>query len=243
MFSKYIIDYQKNIFEELSTSVEFEDIVTGRKGTNLIDYKNTLIPIVRTTTNYTKPAQKFLPIHYDIIENIKKISNMEGLELNNALIEIYDHRYRKMKFHSDQALDITEDSYVCIFSCYDSYSNLRKLKIKEKNTKKESEILLEHNSVIIFSTETNKNYLHKIILETNNTQNKWLGITFRLSKTYIQFINEVPYFYQSYKILRMANQNEIKKFRKLKSDENEKTDHNYSDIDYTLSVSDTLPIK
>ena len=243
MFSKVILNYQKNIFEELSTSIIFEDIVTGRKGTNIVDYKNDLIPIVRTTTNYNKPTQKFLPIHYDIIENIKKVSNIKDLELNNALIEIYDNQYRTMGFHSDQALDLTENSYICIFSCYDNNSSLRKLKIKEKSTKKESEIVLDHNSVIIFSTETNKKYLHKIILDTNKSQNLWLGITFRLSKTFIQFINEIPYFYKSNKILRLANQDEIIKFRKLKGDENANTEHNYSDIDYTLSASDILFIK
>ena len=243
MFNKFTLDYQKNIFEELSTSIIFEDIVTGRKGTNIVDYKNDLIPIVRTTTSYNKPAQKFLPIHYDIIENIKKVSNIKDLELNNALIEIYDNQYRTMGFHSDQALDLTENSYICIFSCYDNNSSLRKLKIKEKSTKKESEIVLDHNSVIIFSTETNKKYLHKIILDTNKSQNLWLGITFRLSKTFIQFINEIPYFYKSNKILRLANQDEIIKFRKLKGDENANTEHNYSDIDYTLSASDILFIK
>jgi len=243
MFNKFTLDYQKNIFEELSTSIIFEDIVTGRKGTNIVDYKNDLIPIVRTTTNYNKPTQKFLPIHYDIIENIKKVSNIKDLELNNALIEIYDNQYRTMGFHSDQALDLTENSYICIFSCYDNNSSLRKLKIKEKSTKKESEIVLDHNSVIIFSTETNKKYLHKIILDTNKSQNLWLGITFRLSKTFIQFINEIPYFYKSNKILRLANQDEIIKFRKLKGDENANTEHNYSDIDYTLSASDILFIK
>jgi hypothetical protein len=243
MFTKFTLDNQTNTFDELSTSIEFENILNGRKGANLIDYKNNLVPIVRTTTNYNNPIQKFLPIHYDIIENIKKISNIEGLELNNALIEIYDNQYRTMGFHSDQALDLVENSYICIFSCYDHDSSLRKLKIKEKSTNKESEILLDNNSIIIFSTETNKNYVHKIILETNKSQNKWLGITFRLSKTFVQFVNEIPHFYKSDTILRIANQEEIIKFRKLKGDENSKTDYNSLDIDYTISVSDTLQIK
>ena len=36
MFEKYIID-QNNIFEELSRSIDFEDITKGRKGAVLVD--------------------------------------------------------------------------------------------------------------------------------------------------------------------------------------------------------------
>ena len=244
MFTKFIIDYQKNIFEELSKSIEFDDLIVGRKGANIVDYKNNLVPIVRTTTNYNKPTQKFLPIHYNIIENIKKSSKIEGLELNNALIEIYDSQYRTMGFHSDQAMDLAENSYICIFSCYDDpLSDIRKLKIKNKETDEHSEIQLEHNSVTIFSTETNKKHLHRIILETNKLNSKWLGITFRLSKTFIQFINEIPYFYPGDKVLRMSNEEEKKLFRKYKGIENSKIGYDYPEIDYTISIGDMIPIK
>ncbi len=243
MFTKFTLEARPNIFNELSKSIELEDIVVGRKGATLVDYKNDLIPIIRTTTNYNKPVQKFLPVHYDIIENIKKISNIDGLELNNALVEIYDNQYRKMGYHSDQVLDLADDSYICVFSCYDNPNSIRKLKIKDKNTQKESEILLEHNSVVIFSTETNKKYMHKIVLETNKSQNVWLGLTFRLSKTFIHFIDDKPYFYKSDRVLRICNQNEKNEFRKLKGDENSKINHKQLDIDYTISIGDTLPIR
>lgn len=242
-FTKFIIDYKTNIFEELSTSAQFEDTHNGRKGKNLIDYKNNLVPIIRTTTIYNKPAQKFLPIHHNIIENIKKISKIQDLELNNALIEIYDNRYRTMKFHSDQSLDLAENSYICVFSCYDDPTDIRKLKIKEKSSEEHSEILLEHNSVVIFSTETNKNYQHKIILETSKSKNRWLGITFRLSKTFIKFVNEIPYFNSNNKILRISNKDERKEFSKHKGIENLKNGYDYPEIDYTISISDTLPVK
>ena len=246
MFTKFTINYQTNIFEELSKSIEFEDIITGRKGANLVDYKNNLVPIVRTTIGYNKPSQKFSQIHYDIIENIKNISKIEGLELNNAMVELYDSQYRDMKFHSDQSLDLAENSYICVFSCYDDPNNpsdVRKLKIKEKTTELCSEILLEHNSVVIFSTDTNKKYVHKIVLETNKSTNKWFGITFRLSKTFIQFVNEIPYFYPSGKKLRIANKDERKEFARHKGIENLKIGYDYPEIDYAISISDTLPIK
>ena len=73
------------MFEQLSTYIQFENITTGRKRTNLVDNQNGLIPIVITTTIDNQPAQKFQPIHFEIIENIKQISQIQGLKLNILL--------------------------------------------------------------------------------------------------------------------------------------------------------------
>lgn len=243
MFEKYIIDYQDDIFEQLVNSCKFENITEGRKATNLIDYKNDLIPIVRTTSVYHESIQLFKPIHYDIIDKIKRITNNNYLKFNNALIEIYDSRYRNMKFHSDQALDLADDSFICLFSCYDKQKvNTRKLKIKNKTTLECSEISLDHNSVVLFSTTTNRNYLHKIVLEGNASNDKWLGITFRLSKTFVKFVDEIPYFYQTGIILKMANDDEKRQFIKYRSQENSSVTFCYPEINYTISVSDMLMV-
>lgn len=124
-----------------------------------MDNRNELIPIVRTTSPYTSPAQSFKEIHCEIINKIKEI--IPNIELNNAMIEIYNCEYKTMKYHSDQSLDLAEDSYICIFSCYSNpeSKSLRKLKIKEKGSDVESEIILKHNSVVIFSTELNNKVL------------------------------------------------------------------------------------
>lgn len=245
MFSKYIINFE-NLFDELLKSTEFEDITNGRKGAILVDYKNDLIPIVRTTTNYNKPVQKFLSIHHKIIDSIKEISNNHKLEFNNAMIEIYDSSYRTMGYHTDQALDLADDSYICIFSCYSDIStvDIRKLKLKNKITGECSEILLEHNSLVLFPVSTNSKYLHKIVLENMHMKDKkWLGITFRLSKTFINFVNEVPYFYPSNIILSLANEKEKQEFMKHKSSENLNIDYIYPDIHYTINLSDMMSIK
>ena len=260
MFSQFQIEFATNIFDELSKSTaEFENIIDGRLGANLIDYQNNLIPLVRTTTIYNKPPQIFLPIHYEIINKIKQVSDdtksKPKLNFNNAMIEIYDSRYTKMGYHTDQSLDLEPDSYICIFSCYDNplTPDIRKLKIKEKTTNNCSEFLLNHNSIVLFSLNTNSNHLHKIVLETNTSNTKWLGITFRLSKTFIQHIafrlsktfipcDTVPYFYQSKKVLRLANKEEKKAFMKYKGIENQTTDYVYPEIDYTVSVGDTISI-
>lgn len=243
MFEYYELESKTKYFNELSKLTEFEEVTKGRKGGVLVDYKDNTIPIIRTTSKYNKPSQKFLPIHYDIIQNIKKVTKNDKLEFNNALIEIYDSAYRTMKYHSDQALDMAEDSFICIFSCYDDPTYIRKLKIKNKTSGECCEISMNNNSIIIFSYEINYKHLHKIILDDPKADNKWLGITFRLSKTFIKFIDEKPYFSENGKLLRLANDDERKEFYKNRSKENIHIGYIYPDIDYTISVSDMLPIE
>ncbi len=246
MFTKCIIQ-QENVFDELSKSTKFDDVVNGRKGAILVDINNEdkLVPIVRTTTMYDKPAQHFLSIHYDLIENIKRTSNNPDLKFNNAMIEMYDSSYRTMKAHSDQALDLDPLSHICIFSCYNDpfipKSYMRKLKIQRKNSDDQFDIILEHNSFLLFSLDTNQRHLHKIVLEDSASNNyKWLGVTFRMSKTYIKFINEIPYFHSTNKVLRIASTDEKKGFYICRSKENQSVEYVYPEIDYTISVSDTL---
>lgn len=244
-FKKYTIkDHSfKDIFNELSESIEFENITKGREGAILVDCLNDLVPIIRTTTKYEKPAQNFLPIHRKIIEEIKKESNCEFLEFNNAMIEIYDSRYRKMGYHTDQSLDLAEDSWIAIFSCYSDpdTKNLRTLKIKQKNSEKEFSEILENNSVLLFSTSTNNKHLHKIVLDDfTEKDTKWLGLTLRLSKTYVKFIDNIPSI--NSEILTIANETEKKEFYKHKNLENAYIGYDYPEVNYTISISDTLPI-
>jgi len=257
MFTQFNLEFNENLFQELDESVQFENITDDRQIANLVLTNDMYVPIVRTTTKYNKPAQLFPKIYSDIADNIKNIAKTKDIhvDINNAMVEIYNTKYKTMKFHSDQALDLAKNSYICIFSCYsNSKADIRKLQIKNKsndNSSEYSEILMKDNSVIIFSTETNKKYLHKIILNNSNENNKniqdkqnnkWLGITFRLSHTFIKFINEVPYFMNNQE-LKIANDDERKEFYKCKGLENIKTDYNYPEIFYTISISDTLMIK
>ncbi len=243
MFTKIILDYDADLFSELQNTTNFENITKGRKGAVLVDIENDLIPTVRTTSKYLNPAQKFNSIHYDIMEKIKEKTNINKLKFNNALIEIYDNSYSTMGFHSDQALDLEGDSYIAIYSCYaDSNLNPRKLIIKNKITNKLSEILMNHNSVILFNLTTNQEHLHKIILDNINKDNQWLGITFRLSKTFIQHIDDIPYIYPTNNILRLANDLETKEFYKLRSEENKNIESKYPEINYSISPSDLIKV-
>ena len=233
-----MIDFKENIFVELTAGIKYESSTNARKNATLIDYSNGMVPLVRTTAQYNYPVQKFLPLHYQIMDKIRVATNKK-LEFNNAMVEIYDSSYRNMKYHSDQSLDLAEDSYICLFSCYNNHDAVaRKLKIKEKNTGNCSNVILDHNSAVLFSVATNKDFVHKIILD-KITDDQWLGITFRFSRTFIKFIDHVPYFING-KILKLANEDEIAEFRKYKGVENLQRDFKYPELSYTTSKSDLI---
>src|SRR6185503_2109304 len=115
-----------DFFNILEKSAHFENVAKGRKGAIILaERSNRLglslanaqeVPIklivsspniVRSTTQYKNPPTYFLPIHYQILDNIKKI--FPGFEANNAMIEIYDNSYKSMGYHSDLALDLADD--------------------------------------------------------------------------------------------------------------------------------------
>ena len=242
MFTKIYLDYENNLFDELHATIEFEDITKGRKGAVLIDKVNDIVPIVRTTTKYSKPAQQFKKIHHDIIDKIKQ--NYNGANFNNALAEIYDSEYTNMGFHSDQALDLAPNSHIAIYSCYsnDKVTNPRKLIIKDKTTNNITEITMEGNSVILFDLDTNGKHLHKIILEANNkTNDEWLGITSRMSKTFIDQTN--GNINGTDDKLTLADNVECKHFYKLRGEENKSVNFTYDKIAYTISPSDLMYVK
>jgi len=228
-------------FSQLTKDLQFEQLCKGRQGCNLYNPIMGFISIVRTTTEYQNPSQKFRLIHYQLMESIKQFKNVD---FNNALTEIYTSQSRKMKFHTDQTLDLLENSWICLYSCYEQIpenqtdlGNLRSLIIQEKGTDVLTKIPLYHNSIVMFSVATNKRYLHKIISEMP-INNKWLGITFRMSKTLIEIIDEIPYFAPTFPHLvrlRLATEEERKEFMKYKGAENLMTDFSYPTIDYTLN--------
>jgi len=251
-FYKFILPLQGDLFNENANSVDFEDVTKGRKGNHLVHLSDQGVPLVRTTTKYNKPAHNFSAIHHSIIEQIKVAANNHKAQLptiafNNALIEVYGKEYAKMKYHSDQCLDLQADSCIALFSCYEQPEELtemalRKLKVRSKTTNEEMEFLLENNSVILFALSTNTMFQHKIVLENANQlqqENRWLGITFRHSKTFIQFKDNQPFFPNG-KPLQLADEAQKAEFYKLRGKENKKLDFEYPEIDYTISISDTL---
>ncbi|KAB1232636.1 alpha-ketoglutarate-dependent dioxygenase AlkB [Chryseobacterium viscerum] len=255
-FQKIQLPLDSNMFMNLFHSVDFESTGKGRLGNHLVKVEGKYISIVRTTTRYHIPAAAFSEIHEKLVEQINATLLSENTEIpvqyfDNALIEVYDSTYSKMSFHSDQALDLENNSFIGLFSCYEQPDELedfqlRKLVVKDKITDEEFEIILHHNSVVLFSVETNKKFQHKIILNSTPDQkktvndNKWLGITFRKSKTSIQFNNEKPYF-SSGEVLTLADKEQESDFFKLRGQENRSLDFVYPHLLYTISPGDVIP--
>merc|ERR1712066_23585 len=98
------------------------------------------------------------------------------------------------------------------------------------------EIPLTHNSVVVFSLETNRRFKHKIVLDTtaHPPENQWLGVTFRTSKTFVRFHGEQAYLGDGAP-LTVADDDQRSEFYKLRRCENEATDSTYPQILYTIS--------
>jgi hypothetical protein len=164
---------------------------------------------------------------------------------NNALIEVYTNEYTTMGPHSDQALDLAEGSYIALFSHYKYPERLqvpRKLVVESKTPGGETfEIPLLHNSVVVFSVETNRRFRHKIVLDrpTKAEENEWLGITFRSAKTFVRFRGGQACLMDG-TTLTVATDEQRRTFFRLRRRENQEMDFRYPPLTYTLSESDAM---
>lgn len=253
-FYKITLDIKTNLFSELISVTNFEPVTKGRIGNHLVDMDGNGVPIVRTTTKYNIPANTFSPVHHMLVKCINdtignNLADVPAQHFNNALVEVYDAVYTKMNYHSDQSLDLDNDSYIGVFSSYEnpdelSEQQIRKLRIKDKVSDEEFEISLTHNTVVLFSVATNTKFLHKIVLDTPSSKtltpdNKWLGITFRTSKTYIRFKDNLPHFANG-KLLKLADKEQEAEFYKLRGQENRSLDFVYPELTYTVNIADTM---
>eukprot|EP00808_Paulinella_micropora_P012383 g75001.t1 len=248
---------ETGIFHKLLKSVCWEELGKGRRGTVLVrpDRTRGTIPIVRTAARYRVPAQCFQPLHSRLARQVQHSAALP-LALNNALIEIYSNSYSTMGFHSDQAQDLPEGSYIALFSCYRdaqlASAAPRKLVVQPKvsaNACKNCdsdmfEIPLAHNSVVIFSVETNRHFRHKIVLDSKGghqpPENDWLGVTFRTSSTLVQYEEDGAYLSDG-SALTIWPESKRSEFYQLRGSENKETDFTWPVVPYTISESDLIP--
>ncbi|MFD9370273.1 alpha-ketoglutarate-dependent dioxygenase AlkB [Streptomyces sp. NPDC060020] len=234
-----------DLFDELSTSARLEDVGKGRRGAVLarIDEAGG-VPLVRTTTRYGSPTQRFRTVHERLAQRIREHTAIP-VGFNNALIESYTNAYRTMGGHCDQALDLADESFIAVFSCY-RYPEAgppRKLMFESKGSGVDAfEIPLTHNSVVVFSVDSNRRFKHKIVLDTPvpAADNQWLGVTFRTSKTLVRFRDGQAYLPQGAR-LTSADDEQRREFYRLRRRENDETDFVYPPLTYTVSESDLLP--
>lgn len=241
----FTLPTEANLFVELSTSAHLEGLGKGRKGAVLTraDEANG-VPLVRTTTQYSGPAQHFRTVHERLARHIQERAAL-SVGFNNALIESYTNAYTKMGSHSDQALDLADDSFIAVFSCYQhpEAGRPRKLILESKDSDAEKvEISLTHNSVVAFSVDSNRRLRHRIVLENPSgaADNLWLGVTFRTSKTFVRYRDGQAHLPQGARLMS-ADEEQRSEFYRLRRRENKETDFVYPLLTYTVSDSDLVP--
>lgn len=248
---------EANVFAELSASARLEDVGKGRRGAVLTRSDGTGgVPLVRTTTRYSSPAQHFRAVHERLARHIQERAALP-VGFNNALIESYTNAYTRMGSHSDQALDLADDSFIAVFSCYrqPEAGPPRKLIFESKDSSKNSgedsgkdtrdetfEIPLSHHGVVVFSADANRRLRHRIVLENPSgaADNLWLGVTFRTSKTFVRYRDGQAHLPRGAR-LTSADEQQRSEFYGLRRRENKETDFVYPPLTYTVSESDLLP--
>ncbi|MEU6865324.1 hypothetical protein ABZ924_18940 [Streptomyces sp. NPDC046876] len=236
---------EENLFAELSASARMEELGKGRRGATLTKVDEAGgVPLVRTTTQYGSPAQRFRAVHERLAQRIQERAALP-VGFNNALIESYTDAYRTMGSHSDQALDLADDSFIAVFSCYErpEASPTRKLIFESKESGgKRFEIPLAHHGFVAFSIDSNRRLRHKIVLDTTarTTDNPWLGVTFRTSKTLVRYRDGHAHLPQGARLVS-ADDEQRQEFYRLRRRENKETDFVYPLLTYTISESDLMP--
>ncbi|MEU9029387.1 hypothetical protein AB0D46_18065 [Streptomyces sp. NPDC048383] len=236
---------EENLFAELSESARWEDVGKGRRAAVLtrIDDAGD-VPLVRTTTRYGDPAQRFRAVHERLARRIQERAALP-VGFNNALIELYTNAYRTMGGHCDQALDLSDDSFIAVFSCYEhpEAGTPRKLIFESKEAGGEKvEIPLTHHGVVAFSVASNRMLKHRIVWDApvGTADNRWLGVTFRTSKTFVRYRDGQAYLPQGERLLS-ADDEQRREFYRLRRRENDASDFTYPLLAYTVSDSDLMP--
>ncbi|WP_432115337.1 hypothetical protein [Streptomyces sp. S1] len=241
----YALPAEGNLFAELSASTRLEDLGKGRRGGVIARVDETGgVPLVRTTTRYGSPAQRFREVHERLARRVRERADLP-VGFNNALVESYTHAYKTMGAHSDQALDLADDSFIAVFSCYrdPEAGPSRKLVFETKEPGGEKfEIPLAHHGVVAFSVATNRRLKHRIVWDApaGADDNPWWGVTFRTSKTVVRFRDGHAYLPQGDRLVP-ADEEQRSEFYRLRRRENAETDFGYPPLTYTVSESDLMP--
>ncbi|MFC8495510.1 alpha-ketoglutarate-dependent dioxygenase AlkB [Streptomyces sp. NPDC057235] len=240
-----VLPPEAGLFAELSASVRLEDLGKGRRGTVLtrVDEAGG-VPLVRTTTRYGGPAWRFRAVHERLARRVREGAGLP-VGFDNALVEIYTNACTTMGSHSDQALDLADESFIAVFSCYrdPGAGQPRKLVFGSKEPGDEKfEIPLVHNGIVAFSVGTNRRLRHKIVLDAPGraADNEWLGVTFRTSKTSVRFHGGHAHLPQGAR-LTVADDEQRQEFYGLRRRENREVDFVYPPLTYTISEGDLMP--
>jgi hypothetical protein len=94
---------------------------------------------------------------------------------------------------------------------------------------------------VAFSVASNRRLKHKIVLDAPaQADNRWLGVTFRTSKTAIQYRDGHAYLPTGAQ-LTVADGDQRREFYQLRRRENTEIDFSYPELACTVSASDLMP--
>jgi hypothetical protein len=243
-FATVALELGDDLFERLAASVAWQELGKGRRGGVLTQVDDAgRAALVRTTTRYRAPAQRFAAVHVQLAQQLQLVAGLTSA-FNNALIELYGSAYTKMGAHSDQAQDLADGSSIVLFSCYQTpaLGASRKLVVEPKEAGAAGfELPLAHHSAVVFSLDTNRRYRHKIMLATapRAPENPWLGVTFRTSKTWVQLRDGQAYLADGSR-LTLADDEQARQLFELRARENRELDFVYPRLGYTISESDLM---
>lgn len=244
-FRAFTLPLDEDLYAALSAAARLEDVGKGREGAVLTEVDPERgVPIERTTPRYARPAQVFSPVHARLARRVEEATSLPT-RFNHCLFERYTDAYATMGAHSDQALDLAEGSFIAIVSAYQhpALAPTRRLMVASKeHDGAEVEIPLTHHGVVVFSTEDNRLFRHRIVLAApaRAPENPWLGVTFRTSKTFALY-REGRALLADGLPLALADEAQRREFFQLRRRENREVDFVYPPLAYTLSESDLAP--
>ncbi len=129
--------------------------------------------------NYSNIEYEAIEIPEFLNELVQIVKNNSGFEPNNCLINYYFENSSRMGFHSDQIDILYKQTGIAIFSL----GSTRVLRFKNKlKSVIILDVLLENNSYFYMSQEIQKNWLHAILPNKNQSLSERISLTFRKIK-------------------------------------------------------------
>lgn len=165
LLKKHVLENPESILIKIKSNIIWDDSIVSRKTASFgvpYNYSN-----IEYETNE-------IPEFLDGLAQIVKNNN--GFKPNNCLINFYYENNSKMGFHSDQIDILYERTGIAIFSL----GSTRILRFKNKSNRDiVFDILLENNSYFYMSQEIQKEWLHAILPDKNESLSERISLTFR----------------------------------------------------------------
>jgi alkylated DNA repair dioxygenase AlkB len=131
---------------------------------------------------YSNTEKKALPWTKELVKVKQIVENLSNTKYNSCLLNLYNDGNEGIGWHSDDEKSIEENSAIASVS----FGAERNFSFKHKQSKKTTSVLLEHGSLLLMKSATQKNWLHCLPKSTKITLPR-INLTFRRMITQIHF--------------------------------------------------------